>query len=126
MATTAAAAGRLMKKTSRQDTALISQPPRNGPMAVATPPSPDQAPMALARSSLANDAWMIARLPGTSSAAPAPCTARAAIRNPALGASPHASDAIANQIVPITKTFRRPKASPSAPPSSSSPASGSV
>ena len=64
MATTAAATGRLMKKTSRQDTALISQPPRNGPIAVATPPSPDQAPMALERSSGANDAWRIARLPG--------------------------------------------------------------
>src|SRR5580693_10541997 len=36
MTTTAAASGRLMKKTSRQDTALISQPPRNGPIAVAT------------------------------------------------------------------------------------------
>ncbi len=69
---TAAAIGRLMKKTSRQDTALISQPPRNGPIAVATPPSPDQAPMAFERSSGANDACRIARLPGVSSAAPDP------------------------------------------------------
>ena len=126
MATTAAAIGRLMKKTSRQDTAPISQPPRNGPIAVATPPSPDQAPMALERSSGANDAWRIARLPGVSSAAPTPCSARAAIRNPASGARPQASDASANHTVPITKTFRRPWTSPSAPPSSSRPASGSV
>ena len=126
MTSTATATGRLMKKISRQDTAPISQPPRNGPIAVATPPSPDQAPMAFERSSGANDAWRIDRLPGVSSAAPAPCSARAAIRNPAFGARPQASDASANQTVPIMKTFRRPCTSPSAPPSSSRPASGSV
>ena len=108
MITTAAATGRLMKKTSRQDTAPISQPPRNGPMAVATPPRPDQAPMARGRSSGSKDACRIARLPGVSSAAPAPCTARAPIRNPALGARPQASDASANHTVPIRKIFLRP------------------
>ena len=91
MAMTAAATGRLMKKTSRQETALISHPPRNGPIAVATPPSPDQAPMALGRSSWVNEACRIARLPGVSSAAPTPWRARAAIRNPVPGATPQAS-----------------------------------
>src|SRR6202042_2521680 len=100
MATTAAAAGRLMKKTRRQDTALISHPPRNGPTAVATPPSPDQAPIAFERSSGANDACSIDRLPGVSSAAPAPCIALAPIRNPVVGATPQASDASANQTMP--------------------------
>jgi hypothetical protein len=51
MITTATATGTLMKKINRQETALISQPPRNGPMADATPPRPDQAPIALPRSS---------------------------------------------------------------------------
>ena len=115
-----------MKKISRQDTAPISHPPRNGPTAVATPPSPDQAPMAFERSSGANDAWRIDRLPGVSSAAPAPCNARAPIRNALFGARPQASDASANQTVPIMKSFRRPCTSPRAPPSSSRPASGSV
>ena len=43
--------GRLMRNTARHDTASISQPPRNGPTAVATPASPDHAPIARPRSS---------------------------------------------------------------------------
>ena len=110
MATTAAATGRLMKNTRRHDTALIpiSHPPRKGPTAVARPPSPDQAPIALERSSATKEACKMARLPGVSSAAPAPCRARARISVVASGASPHSSDARANQMVPITKTRRRP------------------
>ena len=108
MAMTTAASGRLMKNTSRQDTASISHPPRNGPIAVATPPRPDHAPMAAIRSSSANEACRMARLPGVSSAPPTPCRARAAISTPAVGATPHSSDAAANQTMPITNTLRRP------------------
>ena len=110
MATTAAATGRLMTNTSRQPcgTALISNPPRSGPAAVATPPSPDQAPIAAPRSSSAKDACRMARLPGVSSAPPTPCRARAAMSTATFGASPHSSDAIANQTVPIMNIFRRP------------------
>ena len=108
MATTATASGRLMKKIRRHDTALISHPPINGPTAVARPPSPDQAPMALDRSSLTKEACRMARLPGVSSAAPMPWMARARISVAALGASAHSSDATANQTVPITNTRRRP------------------
>ena len=46
MTTTTTASGRLMRKMSRHDTALMRNPPAKGPMAVATPPRPDQAPMA--------------------------------------------------------------------------------
>jgi hypothetical protein len=60
--TTAAAIGRLITKISRQVPAGTSHPLRNGPIAVATPASPDQAPIALPRSSGANDASRIARL----------------------------------------------------------------
>ena len=77
-ATTTAASGRLIRKTSRQDHASTSQPPRNGPTAPAMPPSPDQAPIARPRSAGTNDAEMMARLPGVSSAPPTPCRARAA------------------------------------------------
>ena len=108
MAITTAASGRLMKKISRQDTASISHPPRNGPIAVATPPSPDHAPMAAIRSSSANEACRMARLPGVSSAPPTPCRARAAISTSTVGATPHSSDAAANQTMPMTNTFRRP------------------
>lgn len=108
-----------MAKISRQDTACTSQPPRNGPTAVATPLSPDQAPIALPRSSDRKDASRMARLPGVSSAAPTPCKARAAIRTPEFGARPQSADATANQTTPITKSRRRPYRSPSAPPTSS-------
>ena len=47
--TTSAASGRLIRNTARQ-LHSTSQPPRNGPMAPAMPPSPDQAPIAAARS----------------------------------------------------------------------------
>ena len=67
----------------------------NGPTAVATPANPDHAPMARPRSSRRNDAEMIARLPGTRSAAAAPCTARAAIRRSSDGATPQSSEAAA-------------------------------
>ena len=126
MATTAAASGRLMKKIKRHDTALISQPPINGPTAVARPPSPDQAPMAFDRSSLTKEACRMERLPGVSSAAPTPWMARARMSVGALGATPHSSEARANQTVPMRKTLRRPYRSPRVPPSSSSPASESV
>jgi hypothetical protein len=108
MASTAAASGRLMKNTSRQDTAPISHPPRNGPIAVARPPRPDHAPMAAARSSRANEACKMARLPGVSSAPPTPCSARAAISTCTLGATPHSSEASANHAVPIMNILRRP------------------
>ena len=97
-----------MKKISRHETASTNQPPRRGPTAAATPPSPDHAPTAAPRPSGSKLAWMIARLPGVSSAAPMPWKARAAINVPAEGAIPHSSDPIANQITPISKIRRRP------------------
>ena len=106
--TTSAARGRLMRKMSRQEAAWTSQPPRNGPIAAVTPPSPDQAPMAGPRSSRRKLASMMARLPGVSRAPPMPWRARAAIRASSVGARPHSSEATANQITPITNTLRRP------------------
>ena len=64
--------------------------------------------------------------PGTSSAPPMPCSTRAATSSPVVGASPHSSEAAANQTTPTRKTRRRPYRSPSAPPSSTSEASASV
>jgi hypothetical protein len=77
---------------------------------------PDQVPIALPRSSPSNDALMMARLPGVSSAPPSPCTARATTSASRDGASPHAIDARANTTVPMANTRRRPKWSPSDPP----------
>ncbi len=48
----------------------------NGPAAAAIPAMPAQVPIALARSSRANEDWMIARAPGATSAAATPCSTR--------------------------------------------------
>ncbi len=106
--TVTTASGRLSRKIQRQSAYCTSAPPTNGPIAAETLPSPDQAPIAWLRSSGWNEPWIIARLPGISSAAPIPCRTRAAIRISGVGASPHSSEASANQTVPMTNTRRRP------------------
>ena len=115
--TTRAASGTLTRKTQRHEPSSTSPPPTNGPIAVATPPSPDQAPIARARSFGPKEAWIIARLPGVSSAPPTPCSARAATRAHPVGARPHTKEARANHTTPTRKTRRRPYRSPSTPPS---------
>src|SRR5665213_2430579 len=69
---TAAAKGRLIKKTHRHETFCTSQPPSTGPIAAVIAVKPDQVPMARPRSFSENDALIRARLPGTSRAAPTP------------------------------------------------------
>ena len=108
MATATAAMGTLMRKISRHDHAWTSQPPMKGPTALATPASADQAPTAWPRSSGWNDAEMIARLPGTRSAPPAPCRARAKVSQVAVGARAHRTDATVKATRPITNIRRRP------------------
>jgi hypothetical protein len=125
-ATVTATSGRLIRNTQRHPTLPTSQPPRNGPMALATPPRPDQAPTALDRSSGANEDWMMASEPGVSSAPPIPSRAREAISIGALTATAHSADASANHTSPMTKIRRLPYLSPSAPPSRIIPASVSV
>ncbi len=111
-----------MTKISRQDTACTSHPPRNGPIAVATPPNPDHAPIARLRSSGTNDASRIAKLPGVNSAAPTPCNARAPTSTGALEATAPSSDATTNHTTPIRNIRRRPYRSPRSPATSSRPA----
>ena len=53
---------------------------------------------------------------GLFTAAPAPCTARAAISQPMPGASAHAADAAVNRPMPAANIRRRPNRSPSAAP----------
>ena len=93
---------------ARHETASTSQPPSSGPSAVATPPSPDQAPIARARSPGLKLASIIARLPGVRSAPPTPCSRRAPISASALGAIAQSREATVNQATPMTKIRRRP------------------
>ncbi len=90
------------------------------------PLKPDQVPMARPRSPSAKVALISARLPGTSSAAPTPCTARAAINCCTSPDAAQASDARPKIATPMAKTRRRPKRSPNEPPTSSSAARNSA
>ncbi len=71
--------GTFKKKMARHDTASTSQPPSTGPAAPVIAAQAAQVPMALPRASPSNTLPMMARLAGTSRAAPTPCKARAAI-----------------------------------------------
>ncbi len=112
-----APSGTFTRNAHRQLANCTSHPPTNGPMAEATPPSPDHEPIALPRSSGRNDAWIIARLPGVSSAPPTPCRTRARMSCSGDCASPQAAEAMVNHVTPMTKMRRRPKRSPRDPPS---------
>ena len=102
------------------------KPPSTGPIAPAMAENPAQVPIARPRSCSANEAPMMASEHGINSAAPIPCTARAATSCAALAAKPHHTEAAANIAMPITKVPRRPNRSPSAPPISTSAARHSV
>ncbi len=115
--TVTTASGTLTRKIQRQLAYSTSAPPTNGPTAEAIPPRPDQAPIARPRSSTTKAPWIMARLPGMSSAPPTPWTTRAAISSWGPGASPQRTEASAKTTVPTTKIRRRPKRSPSEPPS---------
>jgi hypothetical protein len=80
----------------------------NGPIAVAILPKADHAPIALPRSSSANDAWIMAKLLGVGNAAPMPSSARAATSSSMDGATTQRADATANHSAPMTKIRRRP------------------
>ena len=83
---------------------------------MATPPSPDQAPIARARSAGRKLASMIARLPGVSSAPPIPWISRATIRNSTLGATAQSSEASGEEPDPGLEDLPPPEPVPEAPP----------
>ena len=84
------------------------------------PPTPIQIPIAFARSSRGKTSVRIDSVPGITSAAPAPCSARNAISAPALEESAAPTEASPKTTMPIVIERRRPKRSPIVPPASSS------
>jgi hypothetical protein len=66
----------------------------------AKPVIPEKMPSTLARSSRPNVPLRIAIASGITSAAPAPCTARAAINHPTVGANAQAAEASVNSAMP--------------------------
>src|SRR5260370_6583255 len=77
---TATASGTLIKNAQRQEACSTSQPPRTGPTAAVMAVNPDPVPMAHSPFLSLKDALMIAKLPGTRSAAPTPLKLLAVIK----------------------------------------------
>ena len=77
---------------------------------------PPQIPMAAPRFSAGNASLIRVRVSGTSMAAPAPCTTRAAMSIPAPDDSAAGAEPRTNTMSPRTYMRRRPKRSPSAAP----------
>ena len=107
--------GTLIQKIQCQDSVCTTAPPTSGPSATAIPLTPDHTPIAMPRRSSGNASASSVRVSGVTSAAPAPCTARAATSIPVLGAT----DAPVNTVIPSRNMRLRPKRSPSAAPVSS-------
>ena len=75
----AATNGRLTRKTACQLACSISQPPATGPIAMPSPETPAQMPIAFARSPAGKTAVMIDSVEGMMNAPPTPMRARVAI-----------------------------------------------
>ncbi len=93
--------GTLTKKIHSQPRLSTSTPPRIGPTSVARPATPPHRPMAAPRLSGGKVRVMTAMVCGVISAAPRPCTARAAISISMVPDSPHHSEARVNTDRPI-------------------------
>ena len=111
-----AATGKLTQKAARQLIVSMRKPPIGGPSAVVIADAAAQVPIARPRTDFGKHDVMIARLCGTSSAAPIPWIARAAISRPTLGATAQASEATVKTTMPMMKISRRPRRSPRPPP----------
>src|SRR5262249_26128059 len=121
-ANTIAPMGTFTKKIHCQPRYFVRIPPRSTPTAAPDPPRAPQMPSALLRSAPSSNVVVtIDSAAGEMIAAPTPCTARDAIRTPALEESPQTSDASVNRISPPTKIRRRPRRSAMRPPRSRKP-----
>ena len=121
-----APAGTLRKKISRQSI-RVSTPPSTGPDEDATEPPIAQTPIARPLAFGSGNAWRMRAIEaGIIAAAAAPCTNRAATRNPSAGARPHATDARIKTARPDPKARLAPSRSDSEPAVSSSAANMSV
>ena len=118
--------GTFSQKIHCQAMPCATAPPTIGPPATARPVTALKMPMAQARRCGGNPADSSANASGSTSAAPAPCTALAATSTPASGASAHPADAMVNRPIPNASMRCRPSRSPSAAPVSSSTAKLSV
>ena len=82
--------------------------PAEGPMAAPSAADAPQIPITRERRSAGKSGRTIAREAGLSIEPPMPCTTRAAINSPGLGAAPDRNDPATKIVTPIMKSFRRP------------------
>ena len=106
--------GTLTQKIHDQSIPCTITPPMIGPRATAIPVTALNMPIAVPRFSGGKAAVSSASASGRMKAAPAPCTARAAIRKPTSGLSAHAADATENSPRPNANRRFRPNRSPTA------------
>lgn len=126
MASTAAtASGALTSSTARQPNHEVNAPPTMGPHAPAIAAAPPIVPSARPRSAAGNVLLTMAIVVGSMSAPAAPWITLKTKRIGKVGARPAHTDAAANTAEPSRNTRRRPIRSPSRPPKTSRPASGS-
>jgi hypothetical protein len=118
--TSSTAIGTFSQKIHSQASPSVTAPPTSGPPTTASPVTPVKSPIARPSRSRGYAAVSSAIASGITSAAPAPCTARAAISHSIPGATAHAADASVNSTRPATNSRLRPYRSPSAAPVSSS------
>jgi hypothetical protein len=103
------AIGTTSRKTLRQPNCSISKPPMLGPMAKASPLQLAQIPSVRPRAAgSGHTTRMIASEEGSSSAAPMPVIARAAISTPIAGAKAQTSEPAAMTAAPIANARRLP------------------
>ncbi len=105
--------GTLSQKIHCHARPCVTAPPTTGPATTASPVIPPNRPSAWPRRSGGNAAVSNASATGATIAAPAPWTARAAIRKPTSVDSAHAAEAETNKPSPIANSLRRPNRSPS-------------
>ena len=100
--------GTLRKKMDCHPRCSTIAPPTVGPSASASPENPAHRPIALARSWGGNVTVMIDSVPGRSSAAPTPWSARNAIKAPVLPETPQPREARVKIVRPRRNIFLRP------------------
>ena len=119
--------GTLMNSTQRQDSHSVITPPSTSPSDAPAVTTAVYMPSARVRSRpSAKLPTIIASTAGEAIAPPTPWAARAASSIPADVASPPASEATVNRLMPARKTRSRPRTSPARPPSSNSPPNARV
>ncbi len=107
--------GTLTRNTEPHEKCSTSRPPANGPMAIPSPDTPAQMPMARARSEPSKVLVSIDSVVGKIRAPPTPIKPRAAISAPVEPAVEANAEQAANRPSPAVSTPLRPSLSPREP-----------